>query len=99
MFRPGPGQRSSTLTFSAAIETIARPREPGRAADGVARPTGWRANHGGWPMRENVLQAVGHTPLVRLRRLAEGVRAAVCVKVESLNPGGSVKDRVGVAMV
>src|SRR4051812_44651853 len=50
-------------------------------------------------MRENVLQAVGHTPLVRLRRLTEGVRAAVCVKVESLNPGGSVKDRVGVAMV
>src|SRR4051812_20960735 len=50
-------------------------------------------------MRENVLQAVGHTPLVRLRRLTEGVRAAVCVKVESLNPGGSIKDRVGVAMV
>src|SRR5437762_494333 len=50
-------------------------------------------------MRESILQAVGHTPLVRLRRLVEGVRAAVCVKVESLNPGGSVKDRVGVAMV
>src|SRR5204863_5012535 len=53
----------------------------------------------GVPMCENILQAVGHTPLVRLRRLAEGVRAAVCVKVESLNPGGSVKDRVGLAMV
>src|SRR5215217_8172663 len=50
-------------------------------------------------MRDSVLQTVGHTPLVRLRRLTEGVRAAVCVKVESLNPGGSVKDRVGVAMV
>ncbi|HEX8199819.1 MAG TPA: cysteine synthase, partial [Isosphaeraceae bacterium] len=50
-------------------------------------------------MHENVLQAVGHTPLVRLRRLAEGVRATVCVKVEALNPGGSVKDRLGVAMV
>src|SRR5215210_1196138 len=50
-------------------------------------------------MRESVLQTVGHTPLVRLRRLAEGVRAAVCIKVESLNPGGSVKDRVGMAMI
>src|SRR5215210_4079783 len=50
-------------------------------------------------MRESVLQTVGHTPLVRLRRLTEGVRAAVCVKVESLNPGGSIKDRVGVAMI
>ena len=37
--------------------------------------------------------------MVRLRRMAEGVPATVCVKVESLNPGGSVKDRVGMAMV
>ena len=50
-------------------------------------------------MQESVLQSVGRTPLIRLRRLAEGVQAKVGVKVESLNPGGSVKDRVGVAMV
>ena len=50
-------------------------------------------------MQDNILQSIGWTPLVRLKRLAEGVAAAVCVKVESNNPGGSVKDRVGMAMI
>jgi len=50
-------------------------------------------------VQENILQSVGHTPLVRLRRLAEDLQASVYVKVESLNPGGSVKDRVAVAMI
>src|SRR3954471_18913207 len=50
-------------------------------------------------MEEDILQVVGRTPLVRLRRLGEGLRATVSVKIESLNPGGRVKDRVGVAMV
>jgi cystathionine beta-synthase len=50
-------------------------------------------------MQETILQSVGRTPLVRLRRLSEGLQAPVYVKVESLNPGGSVKDRVGVAMI
>src|SRR5579872_6300661 len=50
-------------------------------------------------MHDSILQSIGWTPLVRLRRLAKEVPAAVCVKVESLNPGGSVKDRVGLAMI
>jgi cystathionine beta-synthase len=50
-------------------------------------------------MQETILQSIGRTPLVRLRRLAEGLQPAVYVKVESLNPGGSVKDRVGVALI
>ena len=50
-------------------------------------------------MHETILQSIGWTPLVRLRRLAADVPATVCVKVESLNPGGSVKDRVGLAMI
>jgi cystathionine beta-synthase len=50
-------------------------------------------------MQENILQSVGRTPLVRLRRMAEDVPAKVFVKVEAINPGGSVKDRVGVAMI
>jgi cystathionine beta-synthase len=50
-------------------------------------------------MHDSILQSIGWTPLVRLRRLAEGVPATVAVKVESLNPGGSVKDRVGLAMI
>ncbi len=42
---------------------------------------------------------VGETPLVALRRMSEGLGGEVCVKLESLNPGGSVKDRIGVAMI
>ena len=42
----------------------------------------------------NVTDLIGHTPLVRLNRLTEGIAATVAVKVEYLNPGGSVKDRI-----
>ncbi len=52
-----------------------------------------------WPVQETILQSIGRTPLVRLRRLTEGLKASVYVKLESLNPGGSVKDRVGLAMI
>src|SRR5215831_11926971 len=50
-------------------------------------------------MQETILQSVGRTPLVRLRRLTERLQASIYVKVEALNPGGSVKDRVAVAMI
>ncbi|MDA8216934.1 MAG: cysteine synthase A [Dehalococcoidales bacterium] len=53
-------------------------------------------------MREvfgSVLELVGRTPLVRLNRLADAHGAEVLVKLESLNPGGSLKDRIAVAMV
>src|SRR5271155_114612 len=50
-------------------------------------------------MQDQILQVVGRTPLIRLRRLAEGLPVPVYVKLESLNPGGSVKDRVAVAMI
>jgi cysteine synthase len=42
---------------------------------------------------------VGNTPLVSLRRLSEGLPGEVCAKLEYFNPGGSVKDRIGVAMI
>ncbi len=42
---------------------------------------------------------IGNTPLVALQRLTEGVGAEVVAKLEYLNPGGSVKDRIGVAMI
>src|SRR5215218_3289660 len=51
------------------------------------------------PMLDSILDAVGHTPLVVLGRLTEGLQAKVAVKVESQNPGGSVKDRVAMAMI
>jgi cystathionine beta-synthase len=48
---------------------------------------------------ETFLDAVGDTPLVRLRRVASGVRPTVLAKLEMLNPGGSVKDRIGLRMI
>ena len=48
---------------------------------------------------EDITRTVGHTPLVRLRRMAAGCAAEVVVKVESFNPLSSVKDRIGVAMI
>jgi cystathionine beta-synthase len=47
----------------------------------------------------NILEAVGHTPLVRLNRLADGFDAEVYVKADYMNPGGSVKDRIGIWMI
>jgi cystathionine beta-synthase len=50
-------------------------------------------------VHESVLDAVGGTPLFRLNRITAGLTAAVYVKVEFANPGGSVKDRAALAMV
>src|SRR5437763_10254818 len=50
-------------------------------------------------MLDTILDAVGHTPLVLLNRLTGGLQAKVAVKVEMTNPGGSVKDRVALAMI
>ena len=48
---------------------------------------------------EHVIDLVGDTPLVRLRRLSEGLTPLVLAKVEYFNPGGSVKDRIALRMV
>jgi cystathionine beta-synthase len=48
---------------------------------------------------ESALEAVGRTPLVRLRRVIDGAAPLVLAKVEYVNPGGSVKDRPAVAML
>jgi cystathionine beta-synthase len=48
---------------------------------------------------DSILDAIGGTPLVRLSRLAAGLTPQVVAKVESLNPGGSIKDRVAVALI
>jgi cysteine synthase A len=48
---------------------------------------------------DNITATIGNTPLVRLNRLTKGLPATVVVKVESFNPMGSVKDRIGVAMI
>jgi len=48
---------------------------------------------------ESFLDAMGNTPLVRLHKVVRGVRPAILAKLEMLNPGGSVKDRIGLRMI
>jgi len=48
---------------------------------------------------DNLADTFGNTPLVRLPRLAKGAGADILVKMESFNPAGSVKDRIGVSMI
>src|SRR4030067_325054 len=47
----------------------------------------------------NILQAIGRTPLVKLNKITEGIKSTIYAKVEVMNPGGSVKDRIGIAMI
>ncbi|MFZ0921044.1 MAG: cystathionine beta-synthase [Candidatus Dormiibacterota bacterium] len=48
---------------------------------------------------ESILDLVGNTPLVRLNKVTEGLRPLILAKLEQLNPGGSVKDRIGLSML
>src|SRR5712691_1261512 len=47
----------------------------------------------------NILDAVGRTPLVRLNRINQGLKPQIYVKADYINPGGSVKDRIGITMI
>jgi cystathionine beta-synthase len=48
---------------------------------------------------ENILGLIGKTPLVKLNKLTKGLKPLVLAKMESHNPGGSVKDRIGISMI
>ena len=48
---------------------------------------------------ENITELIGRTPLVKLNRVTEGLSASILAKLESNNPGNSVKDRIGLAMI
>lgn len=50
-------------------------------------------------VHDTILELVGETPLVRINRAAASVRPAILAKIESANPGGSVKDRIGIRMI
>lgn len=50
-------------------------------------------------MKENILESIGHTPLVKIRRLNPNPRITIAAKLEGTNPGGSVKDRIALYMI
>jgi cysteine synthase A len=48
---------------------------------------------------DSISDLIGHTPLLKLNRITQGCKATVIAKLESFNPCGSIKDRIGVAMI
>ena len=49
--------------------------------------------------KNNILEIIGNTPLIKLNHLNKGLKPLILGKLESANPGGSVKDRIGIAML
>jgi cystathionine beta-synthase len=49
--------------------------------------------------KNNILELIGNTPMVRLNKINKGLKPQIFAKLESQNPGGSVKDRIGIAML
>jgi cystathionine beta-synthase len=50
-------------------------------------------------VHENILELFGNTPLIKLNKITKGIKAPVYAKMESMNPGGSVKDRIGLNII
>ena len=50
-------------------------------------------------IHNNILDLIGNTPIVRLNKISVGFKPTILAKLENLNPGGSVKDRIGIAMI
>jgi cystathionine beta-synthase len=50
-------------------------------------------------IKDSILETVGETPLVRLSRIGAAVQPQIVAKLESFNPGGSIKDRVALRLV
>lgn len=49
--------------------------------------------------KNNILELIGNTPLIKLNKINKGLKPQIFAKLESRNPGGSVKDRIGIAMI
>lgn len=50
-------------------------------------------------IHNNILELIGNTPIVRLNKISRTLKTPILAKLENLNPGGSVKDRIGIAMI
>jgi cystathionine beta-synthase len=71
-----------------------------RVSQGTGRPlASGPIQEGVMKVWDSILQGIGGTPLVKLSKVADGLPVTLLAKVEYLNPGGSVKDRVGLSMI
>src|SRR5512147_1039229 len=50
-------------------------------------------------INSNILELIGHTPILKLNKIAENLQGNIYAKLEFLNPGGSIKDRIGISML
>ena len=50
-------------------------------------------------LKKNILEAIGQTPIIQLNQVANDLESEIYVKLEFLNPGGSIKDRIGLYMI
>jgi cystathionine beta-synthase len=50
-------------------------------------------------LNESITELIGHTPILKLNRIAESLQGTIYAKLEFLNPGGSIKDRIGISMI
>lgn len=49
--------------------------------------------------KNSLIELIGNTPLVKLHKISKGLKPLILAKLESVNPGGSVKDRIGYNMI
>ena len=97
--RAGPARR--TRSADVDRDCACGPRTPTRGSAASYRRVVPADELEPMEFADSILDLVGNTPLVRLRRLsdAENLRCTLLAKVETVNPGGSVKDRVAIAMI
>src|SRR4051794_788393 len=85
-------QRPRAARSAAAHRRVAlRARSAPPGAPAIVRPMA--------DIKESILDTVGNTPLVRLARIGAGLKPRIVAKLESFNPGGSIKDRVAIRLI
>ncbi len=96
------GHRSVIVDEGVGVDVVAERGDAVHAGgEGDGRGSSHGVSVGSRLMRvvESVVELIGNTPLVRLRRVTEGIACPVYAKVEYFNPGGSVKDRIATRMI
>src|SRR4249920_1997323 len=100
---PSVGARSADASAAYRPHLKRSRKAPERTATAMPWDDGCRRSmrRGSSTMQvlDTFLDAMGNTPLVRLRAVTRGLRPSVIAKLEMLNPGGSVKDRIGIRMI